>query len=193
MSQSDRYQDGNYAEKLYGLDGWVNQLIEKGRFSCRDVAIDHLVKDYEKRYLRNASPTEQFLVGAVATGLRLYMPESEVVQAVAGALWPLPRKWASKKAQKKIHATLNGLGVCSNVHLFGLDETMGRWGRDTEPEITLGGIAKDFFSSLFRTAASMKPRPRRRSVNMGPVTVSAHTRRTKSGRTVNVRVHTRRR
>lgn len=194
MSHEGRYQDGDYVHKLYGLDGWVGRLVDSGKFDCRDSAIDHLVKDYEKRFLKKASPTEQFVVGAIATGLRLYMPESEVVQLVTQGMSPfLPRKWANRKAKKTVHSVLNGLGVCSNIHLFGLDETMRAWGREAEPKKTPGRVIRDVLTSMVKSAVrSVKPRVRR-SYDVGPVTVSAHVRHLKNGRTVQVRFHRRRR
>lgn len=199
MSHAGRYQDADYTSKLHGLDGWTRGLVDAGKFACRDAAIDCLVKDYEKRFLRNASPTERFVLDAVATGLRLYMPECEMVQLVTQGMSPfLPRKWANRKASKAMNMALNGLGVCSNIRLFGLDETVRAWGNDAKPRRTVGGFAKSVLSSLYKTATAMAGsamyRHRRtHSYNVGPVTVSAHVRHLKNGRTVQVRFHRRRR
>ncbi len=198
MSDGGRFQDGDYTSKLYGIDGWTRRLVETGKFACRDAAIEGLVKDYEKRFLKNASPAQRFVLSTVATGLRVYMPESEVVRMVTQSMSPfLPRRWANKKAQRKVDRVLNGLGVCSNVHLFGLEETMRAWGKDAEPQSSPGDFFKDVLSSMLRSAVGMSSptfgRRRRRSYNVGPVTVSAHVRHMKNGKTVHVKVHKRRR
>jgi len=100
--EDNQENESEYAAKASGLDGWVQNLVEEGKLGCRDAVIDRLVGDYKKRFLKDASPTEEHIVQLVAAGLRVAMPESEVVQLVAGAFWPMPRKWANKKAKKAI-------------------------------------------------------------------------------------------
>ena len=193
---SYRGDASSYETKASDFNGWVQNIVDEGRLGCRDAVIDRLVKDYDKRFLKNASPTEEHIVRLVATGLRVAMPESEVVQLVAGAFAPLPRKWANKKAKKAVDMALDGLNICSNVRLYGLEETAKRWGNAMKPKLRPRSIAKSIMSTIFGAVASMagiSRQRRRRSYNVGPVTVSAHTRRTKSGRTIHVRVHKRKR
>ena len=163
MSRSERYRDGSYEEKLSGLDGWVRDLVDEGKFACRDAAIDGLVKDYEKRFLRNASPTERFVLDAIVTGVKLSMPESEVVQLVTQSMSPfLPRRWANRKAMRSLRSAMNGLGVCSNIHLFGLDETMEEWGDDAKPKPSPAGVVgaiKDVLFSMVGSAVRSVPVP----------------------------------
>lgn len=192
MGSGGRFQDEDYAGKVGGINGWLDRLVDTGAFGSRDAAIDRLIKDYEKRYLKNASPTELFILNAVATGLRLSMPESEVVQKVASALWPLPRSIARKKANKKVSVALDGLGVCSNIYLFGLEDTLHAWGKAARPKTTVGRIAKGIYTTLFKSASFFaSQRRQQRSQNFGPFNVSAHYRHMKDGRTVYVKGHTR--